>query len=644
MTAGAKIVAALGLILVLAAGGVVMTQGTRLADLRTQASEVVWLGPDELARISETYVRPHLLAHLDRIPRVHWVGWNDRRRTLTEPPRRRARMRVAAALLGGALLLGLLRTFWGLLPALWFLVRGVGRLSPGTTAGSARWATGREAGRDLGPRFARLRRLGLLRREPPFVVGRVGRRVVSLSTTRQGLNILAVGLPGEGKSSAIVIPNLLREGRGGRPRRSLIVADPKGECHAAAAGALATQGYAVRRVDFYAAAGADGAGYNPLAHIHTASQALVFARAWIAQTRGQGEVGASAEFWDATVALLLQSAVLHLNHQYRARGAQGAPLARLLALFNVEDFALLKSELLRSPCVEAADAVRGFLGGIAANERLGGSILVGLLVKFAVLNDPAVARVTAHDDLDFRAMGDPTTAPLAFFVILTPGMEDILRPLTGCLFMQLFDALVAAANARPGQALGRRVFGYLDEAGTIGVIAGLPRRLATLRSAGVGMLLAVQDTIQLDTLYTPEGRRLITSTSQTHIIFAGVGQEDAAWVSTRLGTATVVGRSASAGRDREDLLVGSGGYNRAEVGRPLMTPEEIQQLPEGSIIVNALHARPVLARTLPWYQARGLRRLVARTAAPPSGGIAFFSKQQAVPPTVSDEDDNTLAG
>jgi len=643
MTTGAKIVAVLGLIIVLAAGGVVATQGTRLAALRTQAKEVVWLGPDELARISEAYVRPHLLAHLNRIPRVHWVGWNDRRRTLTEPPHRRARMRVAAALLGGVLLLGLLRALWGLLPALWFLLRGVGRLSPGTTAGSARWATGREAVRDLGPRFERLRRLGLLRREPPFVVGRVGRRVVALSATRQGLNILAVGLPGQGKSSAIVIPNLLREGRGGRPRRALVVADPKGECHAAAAGALAAQGYAVRRVDFYDTR-PDGVGYNPLSHVRTASEALTFARAWISNTRGAGEVGASAEFWDATVALLLQAAVLHLNHQYRARGAPAAPLARLLALFNVEDFALLTEELLHSPCLEAADAVRGFLGGIEKNERLGGSILVGLLVKFAVLHDPAVARMTAHDDLDFRAMGDPTTAPLALFVILTPGMEDVLRPLTGCLFMQLFDELVAAANMRPGQALGRRVFGYLDEAGTIGIIQGLPRRLATLRSAGVGMLLAVQDTIQLDTLYMPEGRRLITSTSQTHIIFAGVGQEDAAWVSTRLGTATVVGRSASAGRDREDVLVGSGGYNRAEVGRPLITPEELQQLPEGYIIVNALHARPVLARTLPWYRARSLRRLVARTAVAQTAGIASFFKQQAVASTTPDEDDNALAG
>jgi len=610
---------ALGLLtlLVVVGGVVMMTEGARLL---LTARVLLWYGPDNAARAWETYTRPGMLRHALAVgpdhriagwPRVRWLLWKDRLATLREPLWRRKEMAWALGLGGGFIVLALLRAAWGLLKAGWFLLRGVGRLTPGTTAGSARWATPAEASRAYGPRWRRLRRLGILRPEPPFVVGRVGRRAISLSAKRQGLNVLALGVPGEGKSADLIIPNLQREGRRGRPRRGLVVSDPKGECYVASGAALAALGYTVRRLDFYDATDT-GARYNPLAHCHTASEALIFARAWIRNTRGQGEVGASAEFWDSTVALLLQAAILHLNHTYRARGAQAAPLARLLALFNVEDFALLKTELLTSPCPEAVEAVRGFLGGTDKNERLGGSILVGLLVKFAVLNDPAVARTTARDDLPFSGVGDPATAPLALFVILTPGMEEVLQPLTGCLFMQLFDELVAAANARPGQALGRRVFCYLDEIGTVGVIAGLPRRLATLRSAGVGLLLAAQDTIQLDTLYTPEGRRLITSTCQVHIIFGGVGQEDAAWVSSRLGTATVVGKTANAGRQRGQVLVGQGGYGKGETGRPLMTPEEIQQLPEGWMILNGLHARPALVRALPWYKQRALRRLVKR--------------------------------
>ncbi len=613
------VVAAAFLALLVVAGGlVVMAEGTRLL---TMARVLLWFGPDEAARAWEAYTRPHALRGLVTMgpnhrllgwPPVRWLLWKDRLATLREPLWRRKEM-LGALGLGAILpLLVLLRMLWWLMPSVWFLARGIGRLTPGTSAGSARWATPAEARRDYGPRKRLRRALGLVPRAPLFVVGRCGRRALPLSAERQGLNILALGLPGEGKSTTIVIPNLQCEGAGGRPVRSLIVADPKGECYKAAGAILAARGYNVKRLDFYdERAGAPG--YNPLAHIHTASEALVFARAWITNTRGQGEVSGSDAFWDSTGYLLLQSAILHLNHQYRARTGHAAPLIRLLALFNTEKWDTLKDELLGSPCPEAVEAIRGFMGGIDMTPRVGGSALVGLIVKFSVLNDPAIARTTAHDAIDVQAINDPTAPPLALFVILTPGMEEVLRPLTGCLFMQVFDELVAVANARPDQKLTRGVFCYLDEVGTVGVIAGLPRRLATLRSAGAPMLLACQDTIQLDTLYGPEGRRLITSTCQCHIIFAGVGQEDAAWVSTRLGTATVVGRGASAGRNREQLLVGQGGYNRGEVGRPLMTPEEIQQLPEGYMILNGLHARPILLRALPWYKVRRLRRLVART-------------------------------
>jgi len=615
---GMMIAGALLALLVVAGGLVVMTEG---AQLLTMARVLLWFGPDEAARAWEAYTRPHALRGLVTMgpnhrllgwPPVRWLLWKDRLATRHEPLWRQKEM-VGALGLGAILpLLVLLRMLWWLMPSVWFLARGIGRLTPGTSAGSARWATPAEARRDYGPRKRLRRALGLVPRAPLFVVGRCGRRALPLSAERQGLNILALGLPGEGKSTTIVIPNLQREGAGGRPVRSLIVADPKGECYKAAGAILAARGYNVKRLDFYdERAGAPG--YNPLAHIHTASEALVFARAWITNTRGQGEVSGSDAFWDSTGYLLLQSAILHLNHQYRARTGHAAPLIRLLALFNTEKWDTLKDELLGSPCPEAVEAIRGFMGGIDMTPRVGGSALVGLIVKFSVLNDPAIARTTAHDAIDVQAINDPTAPPLALFVILTPGMEEVLRPLTGCLFMQVFDELVAVANARPDQKLTRGVFCYLDEVGTVGVIAGLPRRLATLRSAGAPMLLACQDTIQLDTLYGPEGRRLITSTCQCHIIFAGVGQEDAAWVSTRLGTATVVGRGASAGRNREQLLVGQGGYNRGEVGRPLMTPEEIQQLPEGYMILNGLHARPILLRALPWYKVRRLRRLVART-------------------------------
>jgi len=62
-----------------------------------------------------------------------------------------------------------------------------------------------------------------------------------------------------------------------------------------------------------------------------------------------------------------------------------------------------------------------------------------------------------------------------------------------------------------------------------------------------------------------------------------------------------------------------------------MFPEEIQQLPEGWLIANALHARPVLVRALPWFKDRALRRLVARQTKRAAVITAPAAQQQPQP-------------
>ena len=141
-------IAAFLLALVVVAGGlVVMTEGARLLLF---ARVLLWYGPDNAARAWEAYMRPHALRglitmgsdhRLEGWPQVRWLLWKDRLAALREPLWRRKEMAWALGLGGGALLLALLRLLGGVLGWLWFLLRGVGRLTAGTTAGSARWAT-----------------------------------------------------------------------------------------------------------------------------------------------------------------------------------------------------------------------------------------------------------------------------------------------------------------------------------------------------------------------------------------------------------------------------------------------------------------------------------------------------------------------
>ena len=94
------------------------------------------------------------------------------------------------------------------------LTAGLRRIRPGTGHGSAHLASGREI-RDLRPHSKQaVLRLGLAAAQP-----------VALPEKEVYEHVLVCGPPGSGKSSGLIIPNILAE----RGARSLVIVDPKSE-------------------------------------------------------------------------------------------------------------------------------------------------------------------------------------------------------------------------------------------------------------------------------------------------------------------------------------------------------------------------------------------------------------------------------
>ncbi|HET8630024.1 MAG TPA: type IV secretory system conjugative DNA transfer family protein, partial [Thermomicrobiales bacterium] len=200
----------------------------------------------------------------------------------------------------------LTRGYVGLLALLLFgrpLVKGLWYLlmlaatrrtaGPGISHGSARWATPGEA-RRLRPRPGRT----------DLVVGRVGRRPVSVPEEEQYEHLLLVAPTGAGKTSGVIIPNLLRE----PGARSLVITDPKRELLRATAPALRWRyGDAnVWALDFLDPA--LSLGYNPLAYVRDAATADVFAQTWVANTG----TNSKDVFWENAARTLIAAAALHL--------------------------------------------------------------------------------------------------------------------------------------------------------------------------------------------------------------------------------------------------------------------------------------------------------------------------------------------
>jgi len=605
------------------------------------------------------------------------VSWGDWTR---DPERQYARIHKAGkdmALLrlsvmgelGGALLLVVLL----LSRPLWYVTTGMAKLKPSKALGGAVLATWRD-----------LRELTPTRRDAQIILGRLGRRVLALTGLEQYQSILVVGPPRAGKSVGLFITNLLAErgpgrgkrlierlrrwraalmttaighvdgqddGEGVRVRldrriaagmlnraerrlqrrrlrgvRSLVITDLKGELTERTYAAMSRHH---RCQVLNLVSPGTSVGYNPLAHIRTALDAQVFAQTWIANT-GQSS---NEPFWDSAAKYLITAIVLHLNATMEGKdGGDGRATLTHVRKFLMLGSAKIMGALTDSPDEDVKEAMDGFAADLERNEKLQGSIFVELPLRFQLMADPRVQATTGRNDIDFAAMASLDEEPIALYLVLDRRMNQELKPLTACFFTQMFNAVIEIADRSPGGVLPRSILGYLDEFGNLGQIYNFPTWMTTVRSAGMGFILAVQSLSQLKKLYEDEGMKIILEACNVKIALAKTTDEDAKWFSEQTGTATVLAANAGASRKRGAVLVDHGNQGYSETSRPLLTPGEVTRLATNTLLLLSGNRPPAVVTQVRWYSKRlglfptrlrrlGLRHLPGGGIVPPAGPL-----------------------
>ncbi len=603
------------------------------------------------------------------------VSWGDWTR---DPERQYARIHRAGkdmALLrlsvmgelGGALLLVVLllsRPFW-------YVTTGMAKLKPSKALGGAVLATWRD-----------LRELRPTTRDAQIILGKLGRRVLALTGLEQYQSILVVGPPRAGKSVGLFITNLLAERGPGwgqglierlrrwraalmttavsrvdgqddgdgegvrldrriaagvlnqaarrlqrrrlRGVRSIVVTDLKGELTERTYAAMSRHH---RCQVLNLVSPGTSVGYNPLAHIRTALDAQVFAQTWIANT-GQSS---NEPFWDSAAKYLITAIVLHLNATMEGKdGGDGRATLTHVRKFLMLGSAKIMGALTDSPDEDVKEAMDGFAADLERNEKLQGSIFVELPLRFQLMADPRVQATTGRNDIDFAAMASLDEEPIALYLVLDRRMSQELKPLTACFFTQMFNAVIEIADRSPGGVLPRSILGYLDEFGNLGQIYNFPTWMTTVRSAGMGFILAVQSLAQLKKLYEDAGMKIILEACNVKIALAKTTDEDAKWFSEQTGTATVLAANAGASRKRGAVLVDHGNQGYSETSRPLLTPGEVTRLATNTLLLLSGNRPPAVVTQVRWYRKRlglfptrlrrlGLRRLPDGGIVPPAG-------------------------
>lgn len=207
-----------------------------------------------------------------------------------------------------------------------------------------------------------------------------------------------------------------------------------------------------------------------------------------------------------------------------------------------------------------------------------------LTTYLEVLNTPGFNRVTARRELKLQ---DISTEP-GLVLVTAPLADGKLSEAVAGLFLSQF----ISAQLKRFNTGARPVLLVLDEAPRLQKRVDLPQLMATSRSSGLSVLLALQEITDFD----ESDRDTILSNCVTHILLPGAGAPTTEYFGKRLGTHTVSRQTQSMNYSRRDGQTFQTGVQNAEV--PVLGRAEMTTPPGGpySAIVHCheLSRKPIL--------------------------------------------------
>ena len=437
----------------------------------------------------------------------------------------------------------------------------------GDTHGSARFASDKETA-------------ALTRSESGLLIGR-DLKTARLMRYDGPAHLLTMAPTRTGKGIGTIIPNLLTA------ERSILCIDPKGE-NARIAG-RARRGFGpVHVLDPFGVTGIASAAFNPLdmldvGGLDVAEDATTLADALVFDEPGQ----TSEAHWNEEAKALIGGMILHIAAHEHGDRRSLVTLRDYLTLATNALIALLKD-------MQASTAAGGLVAR-AANRHLGKSdreaagVLSSAQRHTHFLDSPRMAAVLGRSDFRFA---DLKRRNVTVFLVLPP---DRLSAYSRWLRLLVTQSLTDMARTPEKPAVP--VLFLLDEFASLGNLAAVERAMGLMAGYGVQLWPILQDVHQLRSTY---GQRAGTFLSNAGVlqVFGVNDHESARLISDLLGQGTVVFRTMSRALDAEESGIS---LSDQHVGRALMTPDEIRNLPEDLQLLFLASQRPIMAAKLAYY-------------------------------------------
>lgn len=409
-----------------------------------------------------------------------------------------------------------------------------------------------------------------------FCVGAI--RQLSMKRSCQHMTIAAP--TGSGKTQKLIFTTVLNS------NVSMVITDSKGEIYEHTSSFLQSQGYHIQVLDFRPDAKRSHS-YNSIGSCKTLTQLkALLERLYDAANLNATGGSEASNFWKSSaINLLFVLAQILWTKPKKYRNL--ANLRHLLQRLSVSPKEIIQMALATqdSKLIQELEVILKSDQKIFKNSITVASTLLDLL------SDDRVARLTSETTLKL----DRLRYRKSVLYIITPQADTkYYAPITAMLYMDIFEMVQRPKNPEKDFY---PILMLLDEAANTGVIqkGRFASLLATVRSNLCGVMLVLQSHSQLRNQVGVNEAEEILANTVSKVYLTGIDDPMAQALSKKMGTTTAQYTIV----DDETLR---------ESSRPLMTPEEIQTMPDDMGIFIHHNFRPALFKMQSAYQNRRLKK------------------------------------
>lgn len=530
--------------------------------------------------------------------------------------------------------------------AMTYFLASMKNYMPGKEMGSAEWAEPAAFNKSLSAKDEKADNM---------VLSLNTRKSYDTKKTLLNNNVTVVGGSGSGKTAGFVGPNILQF------HGSAVYTDPKGDTLKDFGPALIDAGYRVEVINLTDMKKSHR--YNPFKYIRTQGDLTKLITNLIANTT-PADATKGDPFWDKAETLYLTAlfayvwyecgddAVYHKYAQVSIRDPDAAK-RELAGCTDVTDVSLQRTmkivrgtvtdengtakkmpktirtvlrlldeaavsddenkmsnldcrmEALRLRLIEEGKnpdnhpALKNYYRAIRGAGDTVRSIIISANARFAPFDNELLLNILDDDDIDLPSLGVGANGDMetktALFCVL-PDDDTTWNFVPGMLYTQMFQELYRVAR-KYGNKLPIEVGFWFDEFANIKMPNNFEKILATCRSRNVYIVIILQSLAQIKTLYKDQWEGLIGN-CDTLVYLGGNEQSSHKYFSEVLGKWTIDKRSHG-----ETLgSHGSTSRNYDILGRELLTPDEIKNMPNEDSIVLVRGQNPVYDRKMYWFK------------------------------------------